>query len=915
MTNETRNRIEAYKSMLPDMKERVMAAAFLMVMSIMMIASASFAWLTISRNPEVTGVNTSVTSNGNLEIALASGDKAPEESQVGDSSATKGQNIAASNITWGNLVNLSDPSYGLDNLTLRPAQLNQSALLTSPLYGAVYLGDGRVDKLDSSFAYSVWDADLQVFAVSNDVGVRAISSTKLGEVESGSTAVLVHNERNKAETANLSAGSAYIEITNNKKWMDSLAVVMGTFMTAKMNAGQGDESLTNPTIEKEDVKNLTELFGAFVEVYELQFEAMSELANYQLFLKNGAGDVNNSTSYTKKTAENIKESSEASLKNEGIQISGLDQAIKDYGKLVDGYEQLLEISAQGEVKWDDSNLNTIVNSLMDTGKCTLDGTPINNIGVSNATGYLDGKTHNATINNGVLYNLEKMNGARCDVRGLSVSAKVKRMGITIPASISANISTDAPVPSLFAKDLDNADKKYPTAKVAEVAQDTYGLAVDFWVRTNASGSYLTLEGNVLTKSEMVRAMGKDSEGGSVELYTLTRTSDEEGTDGTTESVTYTLDLYNVVTTNDKKEVTTWYDASSHDEVTLENGETPTAKMEELITVIGYEGENRVWEDANAWESNSQLSLDATTQGSGSCYVYYADSPEDQARSLKLLDSMNVAFVDDTGKLLATAIMDTEKFYAENGRVTVPLVLKTDSINVGNDTAGEKIYAITPLVKNEPMRITAIVYLDGTKLSNKDVLAASDIQGKLNIQFGSSITLSHVEDEALLNATRSVSATIDKSSFKYDESLVSGTPMTTNVTLTVDGDKPNVVKAFFIRAVSSTQGSREAEMNFTLQPDGSWKAAHTFTAPGNYILRSVELDGQTYDLETSPTVLIEGFTIESLNCAQAKIISSGSFFQSDVDCSKVAWISCSDNSPSSIRLGQVSSVTVLTFRSN
>lgn len=870
MTNETRNRIEAYKNALPEMKERVMAGAFLLIMSVMMLTSASFAWLTISRRPEVTGVNTSVAANGNLEIALAESTTPPGESQVGDSSATENQLITNSNKTWGNLVNLSDESYGLDKITLKPAQLNRSDLLRSPLFGAYYQEDGRVDKLDSNFAYTTWDDDTESFLVSDDLGIRAISSTKPEKVESGSTAQLVYEKRTKTEEANTSsAGAAYTAITSNQKWMNSLAVVMGTYMTAKLNVGQGDDNLTNPTMQQEDVKNLTELFGAFVNVYELQFEAMTELANYQLFLKYSAGGKN-PTPYTEKTVDDIKGADEASLKkNEGLQISGLDQAIKDYPKLLDGYEQLQKLCNQGTVKWADSGLNAIVNSLMDVGKCTLDGTPINSIGAGNATQYL-GKTCQAVITNGVLYNFEKMNGTRCDVKGLTVSAKVRRKGITIPGEITANITTNAPNRSQFAIDLEYADITYPAGvSIAQVAQDTYGLALDLWVRTNASGSYLMLEGNVLTESEEVRATGKDFNGNIVELYTLTRSSDEEGLDG--ENASYTLDLYKVVTkNNNNEEVTTWYNAASHTTVTLNDGEEPRAKMEELITVVGYEGENRVWEDANAWENNSMLSLDSTTQGSGSCYVYYADSPEDQARSLKLLEAMNVAFVDDSGTLLATAVMDTERYYAENGRVTVPLVLKSDSLNIGTEVAtGEDIYAIAPLVQNEPMRIMALVYLDGTKLSNKEVLAASDIQGQLNIQFGSSVTLSHAEDETLMSATRSVSASVDKNSFNYEDSLKSGEPMKTNVTVTIDGDKPTKVEAFFIRAISSTQGSKEEVMTFTSQGDGAtWTSSYTFTAPGNYILRSVKLDGQTYDLKTCPTVTVEGFKIDSLTCTQA-----------------------------------------------
>lgn len=864
MTNETQQRIEAYQKTLPQMKERVMAVAILLVMSISMMVTASFAWLTISRSPEVSGASTSVTANGNLEIALANSKTAPEDSKVGDSSATKGQDITLSNITWGNLVNLSDPDYGLDNLTLRPAQLNQSSLLESPLYGAVYQGDGRVEKLNSNFAYATWDQDLEVFKVSTDIGVRAISSTTVEIKQGAEEALEIYRRWEAVQTANLFAGNEYIAITNNKNWMDSLALVMGTYMTARLNAGQGDESLTNPTIQKEHVQNLTTMFGAFVSVYDLQYQAMTELANYQLFLKYGVGA--NKTPYTEKTVQDMRNSTEASLKKEGIQITGLNQVNSDYKKLQNGYERLQYLCTQGTVKWADSNLNDIINSLVVVGECTLDGTPINNIGVSNAMGYLDGKAHNAVITNGVLYNLEKLNGTRCDVKGLKVSASVKRYGITVPATISANITTNAPVPSQFAKDMEYADTMKPEGDLIEIAQDTYGLAVDLWVRTNAPDSYLVLEGNILTKSEMVRATGKDTSGNTVDLYTLTRSINDPETG---EATTITLDLYKVVTTGeDGEETTTWYNASNYTTVALEEGENPTAKMEELVTVIGYEGENRIWEDANAWESNSQLSLNSTTQGSGSCYVYYADSPEDQARSLKLLEAMNVAFVDEEGKLMATAVMDTEHFYAENGRVIVPLVLKNDGVSIGMDGKGNEIYAITALTQNEPKRIMAIVYLDGTKLTNQDVLAASDIQGKLNIQFGSSVTLSHAKDEALLTATRSVSASVTNNKFRYDEALSAGTPMSTQVTVTVDGDKPTEVTAFFIRAISSTQGSREAVMNFTEQADGTWKADYTFTAPGNYILRSVQLDGQTYDLTECPTVTIEGFAVQSLECIQA-----------------------------------------------
>ena len=859
--NETQLRIKAYQAALPGLKERVVAVALLLVISITMMTSATFAWLTISRAPEVTGVSTTVAANGNLEIALVNPEgSVPDESKVGDSSAAEGQSVSGSNITWGNLVNLSDPSYGLDNLVLRPAQLNRSALLTSPLYGAVYSQDGRIEKLSSSFGFAVWDTENARFMIKNEPGVRAISSVT---VEAVGFAQKVLEKRNAAEEANLMAGSSYLGITGKKEWMSSLATVMGVYMTAKMNSGQGDASLTNPTIEKEDVQNLEAVFEAFVGVYKQQVVAMVEMLNYQLFLQNNSEE--GSTAYTDYTYDTLMASgvTEAYLKAQKLQATGLDQLKKDLAKLEDGWAKLQELSVQGSVKWEDSGINAIVNSLMNVGKCTLDGTPVNNIGVSNASGYLDGKSHSAVITNGILYNFEQMNGTNCKVEGMTVSAKVKRMGITIPASITVTITTSAQAPSYNATDLEYADSLNQGAKGVEVAEDTYGLAVDLWVRTNASGSYLTLEGNILTEDVETYPTGKDAAGNTVDLYTLTLT--EEGEDG--ESTSYTIDVYKIETKTTAEDGTetmaaTWYNAASHAAITLEEGQNPVRKVEVVQIVTGYEGENRIWSE----DTGKLMSTNATTQGSGSCYVYYADTPEDQARSLELLKAFHVAFVDEEGRLLSTAVMDTEHYYADNGRVIVPLVLAAEnSIDLGEDAQGNVTYAITALAKNTATRITAIVYLDGTQLSNDQVLAAADIQGQLNIQFGSSQNLTPIDNETLENAILSVSASVDKTSFDYDTATE---PMTTMVTLNIDGEQPNSVTAFFLRSINSTQGSRETVMTFTKSEDGTWTAPYTFTVPGNYVLRTVQLDGQEYVLSSTPTVTVTGFAVESLVCKQA-----------------------------------------------
>jgi hypothetical protein len=214
-------------------------------------------------------------------------------------------------------------------------------------------------------------------------------------------------------------------------------------------------------------------------------------------------------------------------------------------------------------------------------------------------------------------------------------------------------------------------------------------------------------------------------------------------------------------------------------LTLEGATTIDANGD----IISYDGVNRIW----GATGDVALTTDSTTQGGGSCYTYYAETPEDMARSLDLLKSMKVAFVSQDGTLLATATMDTDNYCAVNGRVVVPLVIsQSESLTYTyTDDYGEKItaYAIKQMSLDEATLISAVIYLDGATLTNTEVLASGDIQGQLNLQFGSSEKMKTVGDNKLLTAERYVTATVSNDTFEYDENKTAE-DMTTTVTLTV-----------------------------------------------------------------------------------------------------------------------------------
>ncbi len=915
---DTKQRIAEYKEKLPKVKEKFIAMIALLIVSASMLTTVSFAWVLLSTSPEATGITTAVAANGNLEIALANGTMgAPGATLLGDGD----KDLIDRNITWGNLVNLSDPSYGLSNMVLRPALLNRYDLVNSPLRAAVYSADGRFDALSTDFAFAKWqnysDREGGEFSLTDEYGLRAIMSTKYSTDQSGFN-YYQPIKYGEVVDANRKTTDVYNSIVGNSGYMNTLAVLMAAYMDAMLVANGSSLSFLldgNKTISVKDMENLRDIFRDFSKALALEQEYYLAMANYQIFLKQYTEQTPTTATITMSdllasisAADSIKDDKIQTNKVDRksveivVELHGLSSNIDDKA-LIDEHLVTLETLCQtgGTHKW--SEIEHIVNELVTIYSCTLDGTPIGSIGGSAATKYLDGKAHKAVITNGVLKNYEQRTGAKMNVEGL----KVTLAGQSIIADITTNADHDN---SSYAKDLvkaeamlDSTREEFKLQEPQKMPNETYGFAIDFWVRTNALDSFLILEGNVLTETRYEDAKGRDADGNEVQLYTVAEKTGESvgGAD-----ITFARDVYykevraNLVynagelvdfteavdgthviqvwyyhedhspysyfrvreATQTDPTVGIWYEAKTgaNDTVTYDKVSTtvtePTWKQNEVEYVIGYEGENRVWDE----NSSSLISINSTTQGSGSCFVFYAHTPEDQDRGLELLSSLKIAFVSD-GNVLTQAYLDTERFYSDSGKIIVPLALDKDSISIKDNN--EDRLAITPLNKNEAMLISAIVYLDGTKITNDQVLATSDIQGQFNIQFGNAWDQNAASNDKLESEELTIGASISKSEFDYD----SGEALTTRVTANISGINPQKVQAFFVRTITSTQGVPLSNVvNFTNNGDGTWSADYTFPGPGEFVLRSLRIDGVEYDLpkDNRPTVSISGFAITGIS---------------------------------------------------
>lgn len=806
MKRETKRRIAYYQEALPDMKKKVGAAALMLMIAVIVSVTATYAWITLSVAPVVSSVNTTMSANGTLEIALSNPEGTEPEDMDIDESVTASSDVTVSNLRWGNLVNLSDSSYGIDNLVLRPAQLNTAALKSSPLWGAVYGADGRISTLDSNYTYAKWSGT-QFVGAGNEFGVRAIASYTLGV--SDETDAALGAVESVVTAAHNNVNTAYSQVSTK---MSAMSPMITKYAQGKVDDTPSDNILFTAL----EIKSAHDLYVAVYDTMVAQQDAYVALANLQLY-------KNDSTLYTpltwaeiveKRANYNINDPSQTS-KNGIVSLTGLNQFVTDLqtaqtdiATLKSYYEGLSDGSI-ASVSW--TQLSGIVSHLIDQGTMTmiLDGKEValTSLSMDNAGSLLNSDLKTIYIYNGIVKRLEqlavnettRMRGAE---NGAYMEIKVKKViNITIKG-VCFTKAADAPY---FMRDY-NKTKEVQIIGSDVVAEDSYGMAVDFWLRTNAEETYLTLEGAVA--------------------------------------------------------------------------------VDENNIIQSYDGVNRVWGSTG----NAALTTNSTTQGGGSCYIYYADTPEDMIRSLELLRSMKVAFVDKNGKMMAQASMDTDNYYAVNGRITVPLALEETSgvsyTYIDETQAEQNGRAVTLMTHDESLWVTAIIYLDGAYLSNDHVLAAADIDGQLNIQFGSSVDLETVGDNELLTAERSVGADaypklLDWATAQQESELV------TNVTVTVDGASPTSVTAFFVRAINSTQGERQGTMTFTKTSEegNRWTASYQFDAPGVYYLRHVRLDGVDYALENPVMVEVKGFSISEVKWGEAEaqtvIYTPDSFYEATV----------------------------------
>lgn len=632
-------------------KKKLTAAIAMLLVATIMMVSSTYAWFTLSTAPEVTGITTSVGANGNLEMALLTKDTYNHTdaitSAVGDSSSAANKTAVTANITWGNLVDLSDASYGLNNIKLLPSRLlaknGTIANLTAAIAVADYGNDGRVTTLNEGTVSGIYQVKSEtdatkIFKVSTDeYGVRALGTA------SGMSQQQLAYRNAQGYMATYTAQAKTFAQQSLNLYGSQLANIAVQHATA---SGETDAT----TYTKADA----EAINGMLDQLTLSKNALEKALMYTVLAK-VASKVGSADEYA---------AVKAAVEAENATLDSVEAAAKTFvPSETDGYAsaktawthmnvpQKIDTKTKDSFKW--SDMQAAVDGLMDTKKLQLNGVPVSQIKTNIqkiVDDVLGGKGLTLTMDpdSGIYDYVAQACGnfsANVTIKEISyngISAKNVKATMTTGSTVS---------PAYMVKALTYAVGYGAPEQAADEVQaitDTYAYAIDLAFRTNAANANLQLQ---------------------------------------------------------------------------------------------TEAAQRIYDGSTVQD----------TQGAGSNFTFTLGANFTAEAAKNLAGCIYVVFVDNNGKVVGTAGLDTsDKGWNVSGtEYKANLIMKDVSFDKDGkitDNGATGTSTITALTQNQAKVLTAYVYLNGDKVDNSMVAAngAVSMVGSLNLQFSTDQTLTPMD---------------------------------------------------------------------------------------------------------------------------------------------------------------------------
>ena len=720
------------------LKQKLISAAALLLVSSIMLVSSSYAWYVLSTAPEVSNIKTQVGANGALEIALLNAESWADLTLLDmgdiDESVTDPEAVSdvTANLTWGNLVNLDDASYGLGNIILNPSRLYieqdgsdykvNTVLLKTPVYGE----DGRVKSLDktSAVAYTFNNGS---FSNADGYGVRAIGTSatmsvfQLGMNAARSSLVTYSSAARTAASNSLNAtGSALAGIVVDYAVSGKTTGFTETDVAHIKSLGEGLESAL-----AEIETALRQVFAGYLTTTAAVADGVTA-ENYQTLLA-GVNDTAVSlsdllTAYPGITG--VVADIEANVTKLNGDMTKVETAIEKCDEM---------LTEAGTATYDWSAIAGIIYPLVDTDTMLVNGKDIDtlkselikdgNIDFDGAFALVSGGiTITVPSGSGILSNIADFAGDYASTVPVSVNTELS--GKPLSASMDVLMTTATAVIPTHLTACGNGLK---AATVAEATgsnsiTDYYGYAIDLAFRTNAVESDLLLQTEAVNRIYDGDTQNPALQGGG---------------------------SYMSFTTSAGLSATKMVKLMRGIRVVLMDGNQKILGIAALDCTLGKDVYT-VLSDEDKAETGMYAYLD------GSAGAYQNSDLIDAATYEALLDESHVEFNKTTGKVTAKLYMYTYSM-TRSSTSTEDEIKYTGGLSLGNIVESG---VITPMAQDVVQRVTALVYLDGSVVNNATVAANSmhSMTGTLNLQFSSSAELLPADNTQLRNDTSAVSYT-------------------------------------------------------------------------------------------------------------------------------------------------------------
>ena len=741
-----------------NIKTKLIAAICMLLVSSIMMVSSTYAWFTLSTAPEVTGITTSVGANGNLEIALmpATGGTAAITSSAGDSTKA----VKERNVTWGNLVDVSDSTfYGMDKITLYPAELNAAtgdtngnpltlaaAMLKTPTYGA----DGRVADLVANTVTSTYNSTSKNFPTNSEYGVRAVGDA------SGMTdqQLAYRNAMSAANTAMAQAKTfASQSLNTNGASLANIALAHGTDSTALHTEADVKNllAIVNDLLGTSSTTGVLEYVeDAYAKyLYALLISNKTKITNEEFQVIKGICEAKDATVYTIITA--LKAQSITIPAVVATPIALLKATRQNVENAQTGLNALLANDAAHEdnekyITWND--ISVPLYKLADTGAMKINGYAASTV-QDNMSAII-----NSVASQGLTVTIATGGGVYADIAdhcgdyNASVIIEKVEYGDLALENMNARMQTATTVTPVYLSALGTAVTAADSPETADGTimpiTDMYGYIIDLAFRTNAAESDLLLQ--VDATDRIYSDNGDEETMGHGSSMTFTTTT----TDFTVDQMKGLMSAIRIVFFDGSGNVLATAKLDTVN-ATVTGGNTATAKMylytltKESTTSYTKVEDNTTLDVDNGvyYTMSEQPKYTVVSDTTDTTKTYYVLGDDGSYTSVTdTTDTAKTYYVQDGTEKVYTKVTDNSTLDATNGVYYTATTTSADTATEVKKTDNK----ITALTQNQAQQVSVLVYLDGNYVSNGSVAAtaATSMTGTMNLQFASSATLVPME---------------------------------------------------------------------------------------------------------------------------------------------------------------------------